>query len=240
VEHYLRCNSWVHSDRKARVLTGEAMRGAESDRLLIEEIAAQFGRADEMTIDPRQRMLRVHRRINLTGLLCRLDTSTMAASVESRTPFADVRLAELAASLPFEYKFKAPSAGDGGWLSAAQSLARGGVETKRVLRAAFARDIPLEILQRPKASFSLPFQKWLKPVVDRLANGSAVGPIIRPEAIAALRSDPAANWLALWPIANLVLWFEHHWGGGLGASESVDVAVETPQTPQPGALSEVR
>lgn len=236
-DHYLRCNSWLPSGLKACVLTEETWRDAQSDRLLREEIASQFSRTDEESIEPEQRMLRVQRRINLTGLLGRLDTSTMAASVEGRTPFADVRLAELASSLPFEYKFKSPRAADGGWSSAAESLTRGGVETKRVLRAAFARDVPIEILQRPKASFPLPFQKWLAPMVDRIANCAAVGPIICPAAFAALRADPAAQWMSLWPLANVALWFEHQWGGGLDSCDSPAPAVDVTRSAR--ALTEI-
>ena len=43
--------------------------------------------------------LRMQRRVNLAGLLQRLDTATMLAGVEGRTPIADVRVAELAESL---------------------------------------------------------------------------------------------------------------------------------------------
>ncbi len=236
-DHYLRCNSWLPPCLKESVLTEEARRKAQSDHLLREEITRQFLRADEESIEPEQRLLRVQRRINLSGLLARLDTSTMAASVEGRTPFADVRLAELASSLPFEYKFKSSRAADGGWSSAAESLARGGVETKRVLRAAFAVDIPIEILQRPKASFPLPFQKWLAPMVDRLAPCAAVGPIICPAAFAALRTNPLANWMTLWPLANVALWFEHQWGAGLDAGDLPAPALDV--TRSVGALTEI-
>ncbi len=238
VDHYLRCNCWIPTDRKGTLLSESAMRAAEFDRLLVAEIAGQFAREDETNLEAEQRLLRVHRRINLTGLLGRLDTSTMAESVEGRTPFADARLAELAASLPFEHKFKAPRAADGGWSSAAQTLARGAVETKCVLRAAFARDVPLEILQRPKASFPLPFQHWLTPVVQRLIKSAAVGAIIRGEAMSALCADPAGNWLTLWPVANIALWFEHHWGAGLESIQPEPARPDVTITPA-ASLSEI-
>ncbi len=238
VDHYLRCNSWIPTDRKGSLLTDQALRAAEFDRLLVAEVAGQFAREDETDLEAEQRLLRVHRRINLTGLLGRLDTSTMAESVEGRTPFADAKLAELAASLPFEHKFQARRAVDGGWSSAAQTLARGAVETKRVLRAAFARDVPLDILQRPKASFPLPFQQWLTPVVQRIGRSSVAGAIIRGEAMSALCADPAANWLALWPVANIALWFEHHWGAGLETHQAEPARVDVTISPA-ATLSEI-
>jgi len=237
-EHFLRANSWIHPSRKAGVFTDAMWSASGEDALLMQEMTAEFAREDEAAVTPEQRLLRVHRRLNLTGLLGRLDTSTMAASVEGRTPFADARLAELAASLPFDYKFRSRAAADGGWSSAAQAMARGGVETKRVLRAAFARDIPLEILQRPKASFPLPFQQWLAPLARRLSSSSIADSIIRPEALASLAADPSANWLALWPICNLALWHEHLWGNGLEAFEEDRPAVDVPRASD-AALSEI-
>lgn len=227
-EHFLRVNSWVHPARKAGLLADGACSACAGDSLLINEIAAEFARRDKATLPAEQRLLRVQRRVNLTGLLGRLDTSTMAAGVEGRTPFADVRLAALAASLPFAYKFNAPRAPDGGWSSASRTLERGGVETKRVLRAAFARDIPPEVLERPKASFPLPFQRWLGPVAARLASRSSASSIIRPETFASLAADPAGNWLTLWPLCNLALWIEAQWGAGLEGFEFEPPAVDVP------------
>lgn len=226
-EHFLSANSWIHPARKAGLLTDGAATECAGDALLFKAIRSEFAAA-ESDLSPEQRLLRVQRRLNLTGLLGRLDTSTMAASVEGRTPFADVRLAEVASSLPFSLKFKVPRASDGGWSSAARALERGGVETKRVLRAAFARDMPLEILQRPKASFPLPFQQWLGPVAARLASRSKVGSMIRPEAVEALAADPSANWMALWPLCNLALWHEQQWGIGLESFETDQPAVDVP------------
>ncbi len=65
----------------------------------------------------------------------------MAASIESRVPFLDHHLVEFAFSLPDELKIK-------------------GFDTKRILRAAFAEDIPKEILTRPKAGFPVPIKRW--------------------------------------------------------------------------------
>src|SRR5262249_35020533 len=103
--------------------------------------------------------LRFHRRTNLTRLLQRLDTATMLASVEGRTPFADSFVAELAEALPMSAKFALDDAGaprhDSG---ATATLAR--ARTKIVLRDAFRIDLPSQIVERPKASFPLPFQEW--------------------------------------------------------------------------------
>lgn len=66
---------------------------------------------------------------------------SMAASIESRVPFLDHQLVEFAFMLPDELKIK-------------------GFNTKRILRSAFADDIPREILTRPKAGFPVPIKRW--------------------------------------------------------------------------------
>jgi asparagine synthase (glutamine-hydrolysing) len=76
-------------------------------------------------------------------LLVKADKMTMANSLELRVPLLDHTILEFAASLPPEFKV------------------RGG-ETKRALKAAFARVVPEEILARKKAGFPVPYESWLR------------------------------------------------------------------------------
>src|SRR5690606_22234244 len=114
VEHYLHCNSWIPVEAKADLWATKFAGAIDGDRALRGELEWQFAR-DPEGIDPTEALLRVHRRINLTGLLGRLDTSTMAAGVEGRTPLADVRIAELAMRLPVSQKIRVELEDDGGW-----------------------------------------------------------------------------------------------------------------------------
>jgi asparagine synthase (glutamine-hydrolysing) len=76
-------------------------------------------------------------------LLIKADKITMANSLELRVPLLDHKVLEFAASLPSEYKV-------------------GGHQTKRVLKAAFAKVLPPEILNRRKAGFPVPYNTWLQ------------------------------------------------------------------------------
>ncbi len=82
-------------------------------------------------------------------LLVKADKMTMANSTELRVPFLDHKLLEFAASLPPKFKVK-------------------GRETKRVLKAAVAQALPEEVLNRKKAGFPVPYEKWLR---NGLKNG---------------------------------------------------------------------
>ncbi len=91
-------------------------------------------------------------------LLVKADKVTMASSLELRVPLLDHKVLEFAASLPTGFKVK-------------------GREIKRVLKAAFARVLPPEILNRKKAGFPVPYGRWLagelwSPARDLLLCGS--------------------------------------------------------------------
>jgi asparagine synthase (glutamine-hydrolysing) len=84
------------------------------------------------------------------NLLERGDSMTMAASLESRMPFMDHKLAALVSSLPDNYRVR-------------------GMTTKWILREAMKRLLPSAILGRPKVGFRVPVDEWFRgPMRDYL------------------------------------------------------------------------
>ncbi len=212
VDQYLRCNTWIHPDLKENVLTPDAIQIAgRCDDALITELGYQYSLSGG-SLHPAEELLRVHRRMNLTGLLRRFDTSMMAAGVEGRTPFADSKVAELAMRIPFDYKMQVENATDGGWSSAATTVATNRVMTKRVLRSAFAREVPPVILNRPKASFPLPFQDWLGSGLQSLRNNEMLSHMVQQSVLDVVEADPKGQWQLAWPIVNLAMWCQRWWG----------------------------
>lgn len=76
-------------------------------------------------------------------VLTKVDRMSMAHSLEVRVPLLDHRLAELAATLPFDLKYA-------------------GGESKRVLKAAFSDVLPSETLRQRKRGFAVPIQRWFR------------------------------------------------------------------------------
>lgn len=216
-EHFLQMCSWIPHECKANVLTQPALEAAQGDLELLATVHEKFDQLGDDQPDLRTH-LNVQRWFNLTGLLSRLDTAAMLASVEGRTPFADVHVASLAARLPMSFLFQLrdddidqhnnnSSSNNGGGTAVASCVAI----TKRVLRDAFGASLPVCVTARPKASFPLPIEHW---IADHLAalDRPIVRDVFTPGAIEQVQRDPKHNLLAAWPMINIARWLDVFWG----------------------------
>jgi asparagine synthase (glutamine-hydrolysing) len=76
-------------------------------------------------------------------ILCKVDRAAMAVSLETRVPFLDHRVAELAARIPIAMKVK-------------------GGKGKHILRELLYREAPRALFERPKAGFAIPVGEWIR------------------------------------------------------------------------------
>ncbi len=188
--------AWIPVAAKAGVLVPEAVRLAEHDEVLRAWYRGAYDAA-KLPGDRVRSVQRLIRRVNLEGLLLRLDSATMLAGVEGRTPFADAVVADLADAIPTECKFDASA---------------GPPSTKLVLRRAFEGILPQEIVSRRKASFPLPFQEWAAGLASELSSSGFAREVLRPEAIRGVLAQPMELWRLTWPLVNLALWGRRWWG----------------------------
>lgn len=197
---HLASNAWISEELKPGVLREPWFNAAQADKHLKSFYQDAFNevRAQSPSDSPLQAHLRFQRRMNLPNLLQRLDTSTMLASVEGRTPYADTEVAICAESLPMDEKY----------------IAGEPEQTKIALRQSFKDELPEAIVNRPKASFPLPFQHWMEPMTDLLFNSPIAREFFTEQAIGLVCTSPASYWHMAWPMINLTLWGESQFGDG--------------------------
>lgn len=203
-------NAWIPRGAKPAILRGKVVGAIDSDALLVESSRRAWHDAVAQQPDagPLAQHLAMQRRTNLDNLLRRLDTATMLAGVEGRTPFADAIIARLADRLPIASKFSvlAPAAvGPGGQAEVV-------VETKRILRRAFEGMVPRDILERPKASFPLPFQAWMGAQAERLRTSAFACELFTEASRLHVAQQPETMWHLAWPMLNLTIWGDALWG----------------------------
>lgn len=208
----LELSAWTAPQAKSALLREHVWSAVHQDEALFDAYDNIFARCASEAgplADPVEIHLRFLQSVNLVGLLQRLDSATMLASVEGRTPFADVRVAEFAATCPMQSKFQ-PSgtgAGDRGGVAVATRT-----QTKIALRRAFAGRIPQEALERPKASFPLPFEQWLADQTETLRRSAFLREIVRTDVIEQIAASPQEHWRLAWPMTNLAIWGDVWWG----------------------------
>ena len=78
-----------------------------------------------------------------TDILTKVDRTSMAVSLEARTPFLDKEIVKFALTLPEEYKIKAEVG-------------------KSVLRDVLYKYVPRNMIERPKMGFGVPLAEWMR------------------------------------------------------------------------------
>jgi len=147
--------------------------------------------------------LAVQRSVNLVNLLERLNVALMRGSVEGRVPFADMRV--LDAALRAGGAHLLDSGGSRGGTATAT------LQTKRVLRQAFADTLPPEILARPKASFPLPFESWIE-AQSHWIDAPISREVFSPAARELVRTQAMQHWRLAWPMLNVARWLDSTFG----------------------------
>jgi asparagine synthase (glutamine-hydrolysing) len=129
-------------------------------------------------------------------LLAKVDISTMANSLEARSPFLDHHLLEWAARLPTRLKV-------------------GRHSTKYLLKRAVAPWLPADIIDRPKMGFGVPLATWLRGELRDLAwdvltdDTARARGLFRPEAVTGLltrHADGRDESRRLWALIQFELW----------------------------------
>ncbi|VAW44885.1 Asparagine synthetase [glutamine-hydrolyzing], partial [hydrothermal vent metagenome] len=130
-------------------------------------------------------------------ILTKVDRASMANSLETRAPFLDRSVVELAFSMPRHWH-------------------RRGFSGKRMLREAFSDFLPISLWKRRKQGFGVPVHSWFRGGLgDRLmvlANENADSPLsskVISRLLAAHRDGRRDYGYRLWSLYSYLLWRSH-------------------------------
>ncbi|HED52878.1 MAG TPA: asparagine synthase (glutamine-hydrolyzing) [Phycisphaerales bacterium] len=195
----LESNAWIPPSAKPGILMPDFWADLDDDAELFAAYETMFQQSAEGVRDERAAHLRFHQRVNLTGLMRRLDSAMMLESVEARTPFADRVVGAAADAIPIENLYD-------------PNIEPVALRTKRMLRTAFRDAVDSSVLCRKKASFPLPFQEWIVDASELLRESSFAREIFTPAAIHLVANQAGQLWNLAWPMMNLAIWGERWWG----------------------------
>lgn len=136
----------------------------------------------------------------LDDLLVKMDRTSMAHSLEVRSPFLDTELVEFASRLSPPLKVR-------------------GLSLKRVLKRAVADLLPADILTRPKRGFGVPLDRWFREDLESynrsmLGSGARVRDHLNGDAIDQLLAEhqtgTGRHGHALWTLLTLELFLRRY------------------------------
>ncbi|MEI6970396.1 MAG: asparagine synthase (glutamine-hydrolyzing) [bacterium] len=129
--------------------------------------------------------------------LVKVDRMSMAVSLESRVPYLDREMVELAFQVPGSLKLK-------------------NRETKSILKKVAVRHVPAQCVYRPKEGFSIPIKKWLcttlRPLMEDTLSTSRINSmgVFNPVTVNRLKdehlSGRANNSHILWSMIMFMSW----------------------------------
>lgn len=164
--------------------------GVEDERDLVEEVGLTARKGSFL-----DRFLYFQLKTYLLALLMKQDKMSMAASIETRVPYLDHHLVELAFSLPDSCKVR-------------------GRQGKYLLKRASRDLLPQDVIDRPKQGFPVPIARWFRkpgnPFVEvlldpqSLRDGLLDAQFVRARVHRFLAGEEIT--LELWAILNLELW----------------------------------
>ncbi|OGH36645.1 MAG: asparagine synthase (glutamine-hydrolyzing) [Candidatus Levybacteria bacterium RIFCSPLOWO2_01_FULL_38_23] len=133
-------------------------------------------------------------------LLPKMDSASMANSLEVRSPFLDQELVELTAKIPDKFKLK-------------------GLTSKYILKQTVKDLLPQEIIHRPKMGFGFPLDKWLRHEWKNKVKNLLLDPtakyrtFLKPQAVETMILRPLTGEhydRRLWRVIMFEYWLRHY------------------------------
>ena len=215
LDHFLGQYSYISVFDQKKLFKEEVLNKISNGLNNREFITPLWNRLDSLSY--LDKMIWFFQKIHLQGLLNRLDTASMSASVEARVPFVDHRLIEFFNKVPSKYKLK--------WINKESKLKAANLNsdqisenldiTKYILRENYKKNLPSSISSRKKVGFPVPLSIWLSgPLKNHaqeklLSDSSRTQVIFKKSGVEKALKDvgqDVKSGLKVWMMLNLEEW----------------------------------
>jgi len=157
LDHFMNIYSYTSYKEKCDLLHSDCNL-QDTESILYKKFLDYFDEiSDESYLN---KMMYVFEKVHLLGLLHRVDTTSMAASVEARVPFVDHRLVEFAFTIPEKYKLKWTKNNKPPFHLMSDEISEVYDIPKYILKKCYEGKIPDEVLYRKKVGFPVPLNTW--------------------------------------------------------------------------------
>ena len=157
----MRRYNWFSPEEKNKLLSSNFKNKTSNDALL--NVSWKDVLKEGSLNDNYNQVLYMFQKKHLKCLLDRLDTMTMAASIEARVPFLDHKIVEFINSVPFEFKLKWKSNFHkmASLFSSSEKYTEKNDINKYLLRKLSTKYLPNKISNAKKLGFPVPLNEWV-------------------------------------------------------------------------------
>lgn len=218
LDHFIHLYQYTSTQQKASLL-GPAFNLKEMESELRSIFSGAFNQTPAGSTYV-NKMMYAFEKLHLPGLLQRVDTTTMGASVEARVPFVDHRLVEFAFSIPTKYKLHWTSLPRQGDDLISESISETLDIPKYILKKSQAAHLSERVLYRKKMGFPVPLNRWFGGAFNSYAkntlmNGTLVSEgLLKRDSVLNLLENPALEKnhtlaMRVWMLINLELFIKN-------------------------------
>ncbi len=221
VEFFLYLYQYIRWEDKLKFLSNDFINSLKEDNYLNNIFYEEFEKIKELDIY--RKFMWIFEKFHIVGLLHRVDTTTMATSVEARVPFVDHKLVEFSMGIPVRYKLK--------WKSNLHKIVASIYNAdqiseiydipKYILKKSYNKDLPNSVVWRKKMGFPVPVHTWFGNKFKNFSKEILLSKETKERGIYNIKnieklinSNELENnhklGLKLWMILNLEIWFRKY------------------------------
>lgn len=218
LDHFMNLYQYIDYDTKKQFFSAEFLNKLPTQIPFQKIWETNFAKLEGLPLT--EKMMWMFEKIHIVGLLQRVDVTTMATGVEARVPFVDHKFLEFVMSIPLKYRLKWKNQ-EGAKQLISDKISEEYDIPKYLLKKAFEKDLPNDVVWRKKMGFPVPVHAWFGQDFNKIAHDLLLDDTARQRGLyntsfleKALKDEKLftqhAFGLKIWMLVNLELWLRKY------------------------------